>query len=91
MTDVWADRPPARSRGTGKYDWEEIVGRLKSRPGEWLLIDEDATLSLQSAIRKRKMVALRDDDWDFKVSVRDTNKEAGTCSVWMCAQQREEQ
>lgn len=90
MTETWAERPPARPRGTGKYDWVDIVDRLKSRPGEWLLVDDEATLSLQSAIRKRRMVALRDDAWDFKVSVRDTNKEAGTCSVWMCAEPREE-
>lgn len=90
MTGVWAERPPARSRGTGKYDWVQIVESLKQRPGEWLQVDDEATLSLQSAIRKRRMVALRDPDWDFKVSVRNTNKEAGTCEVWMCAIEREE-
>jgi hypothetical protein len=90
MQEVWREQPPATSRGTGKYDWVEITERLKSKPGEWLLIDDNATLSLQSAIRKRRMVALRDDAWKFRVSVRETNQEKGTCSVWMCAEKREE-
>jgi hypothetical protein len=90
MEEVWAETPPHVGRGTGRYDWVDIVERLKARPGEWLLIDDSATLSLQTAIRKRKMVALRDDEWDFKVSIRDTDRDAGTCVVWMSAVKRED-
>lgn len=89
MAEV-TNRPPHVARGTGKYDWPAIVEQLKASPGQWQVIDEGATLSLQSAIRKRKMVALRDPDWDFKVSVRDTNREKNTCTVWMCAVKRED-
>lgn len=89
MSEV-TNRPPHVARGTGKYDWVAIVEGLKASPGEWQIIDTDATLSLQSAIRKRKMVALRDEEWDFKVSVRDADRETNTCTVWMCAVKRED-
>lgn len=87
MVELWsADTPPiVHGARSGKYDWWDIVEKLKARPGEWLLIDEDASIGLQTAIRKEKMTALQDPEWDFKVATRDNNRETGRCKIWMRA------
>jgi hypothetical protein len=92
MTEVWAATPPPVENAAprGKYDWADIVAKLTARPGEWLLIDEDASIGLQTAIRQRKMTALQDYEWDFKVSTRNNNRETGRCQVWMSAEKAEE-
>lgn len=95
MAEVWSsDPPPIRPRAgrPGKYDWTGIVEELKARPGEWLLIDDTAARGLPSAIMRRKMTALQDPEWNFYVTTRNNNREAGTAEVWMSAEpvEREE-
>ena len=89
MTDQWSSVPPAAKGGPrGKYDWPEIVRKLKSRPGEWLLIDDEASRSLSSAIKARKMTALQDPDWTFDVQTRNNDREKNTAEVYMSARKR---
>lgn len=88
MAEVWSPEPPPiqpRVGRPGKYDWPRIVEELKARPGEWLLIDDEAARGLPSAITRRKMTALQDDEWDFQVTTRNNNRETGTAEVWMSA------
>lgn len=94
MAEVWQSDPPApRRRGRqGKYDWDEIVSDLQSRPGEWLMVDDEAARGLPSAIKRKKMTALQDPEWTFHVTTRKNDREARTAEVWMMAEpaQREE-
>lgn len=93
MGEVWStDAPPVQwaATGRGKYDWPAIVKELKTRPGEWMLVDPKARLGIQSAIKRQKMSALRDPRWDFEVTTRNNDREAGTCEIWMSATEREE-
>jgi hypothetical protein len=89
---TWQSTPPApaRSGRRGKYDWERITRDLKDRPGEWLLIDEEASRSLATAIRNRKMTALQDPDWVFKVRTTNNSIQTGTAQVWMSAERSAE-
>lgn len=89
-TPQWVDSPPPRglTGRRGKYDWDHIVKQLKSRPGEWLLIDEAAAISLPTAIRNRKMRALKDPGWDFEVRTAHNDRAARTCAVFMTAAER---
>lgn len=77
--------PPGRTGAPGKYDWETIVAELQSRPGEWRLVIEGANRGLPSAIKRKKMLALRDPGWDFQVATRNNNYEEGTADIWMSA------
>jgi hypothetical protein len=89
MAEVWSkDPPPVLATGgrPGKYDWPAIVEALQAHPGEWLLIDDEAARGLPSAINRRKMTALQDPAWNFKVTTRNNNRETGTAEVWMSAE-----
>jgi hypothetical protein len=89
MAEVWSKDPPPvapRVGRPGKYDWTGIVEELKARPGEWLLIDDEAARGLPSAILRRKMTALQDPEWNFMVTTRNNNRETGTAEVWMSAE-----
>lgn len=78
--------PPALPSGTrGRYDWDAIVTAIKDRPGEWLLIDSDGNRSLATAIRNRKMRALKDPGWEFTPQVR-KNDGAQTWSIYISAE-----
>lgn len=88
MAEVWSKDPPpvaVRAGRPGKYDWASIVEELKAREGEWMLIDDEAARGLPSAILRRKMTALQDPDWNFRVTTRNNNRETNTAEVWMSA------
>jgi hypothetical protein len=88
---VWADEPPEITVvRRGRYDWAKIADDLRSRPGEWLLIDKEAGLGVYSAIKRDKMSDLRDDEWEFIPTTRNNDRETGTCELWMTAQKRED-
>ena len=92
MPEVWTkDLPPVERRGhRGKYDWPDIVKRLKRRPGKWTVVDEEAALGITSASRRQKMTALRDPEWTFEYATRDNDTITGKCTLWMRATKREE-
>jgi hypothetical protein len=82
---VWRKYPPARPR---KYDWDVITETLRGNPGEWLLIDEEATVSLATAITRKKMVALRSDTWEYKVKTVNNDHLNNRAEVWMSAERK---
>jgi hypothetical protein len=86
--DVWKAAPPRVTRlgRMGKYDWVDITEQLKSRPGEWMLVDEAAARGLYSAIVRRKMTALQQEGWRFRVTTRNNNRQTKTAEVWMTAE-----
>lgn len=82
---VWSEAPPGP---LPRYDWFQIAEELRERPGEWRLIDAEASRSLAGAIIRKKMTALKSDEWDYKVTTRhNTDK---TAEVWMTAVRKEE-
>jgi hypothetical protein len=86
----WVEGPPPRGLTgvRGKYDWDHIVKELQSRPGEWLLVDEEAAISLPTAIRNRKMRALKDPAWVYVVRTSNNDRVARTCAVFMSAERK---
>lgn len=84
---TWVAQPPQpRASGTpGKYDWDEIVKAIKDRPGEWLLIEKAGNRGLATAIRNRKMRALKDPAWEFRAQVR-KNEGAQTWAIYISAE-----
>jgi hypothetical protein len=87
MPREWRDEPPARR--VRKYDWPAIVAQLQTQPDKWALIDKDASPGLQAAIRRKRMTALRSDEWEYEVSTH-TNSETGGIEVWMSAVRKDE-
>jgi len=88
---VWASEPPPVTVARrGRFDWEQIASDLRSRPGEWLLIADDAGLGVYSAIKRDKMSDLRSDEWEYTAATRNNNRETGTCELWMSAVKRED-
>ena len=88
---VWANEPPPVTVARrGRFDWAQITADLRARPGEWLLIADDAGLGVYSAIKRDKMADLRDDEWEYIAATRNNNRETGTCELWMTAQKRED-
>lgn len=77
-------------RGGGKYDWPAIVEEMKAHEGEWVLVDPAASRGITSAVRNRRMVALRETGWVFEHSTRDNDVENKTCALWMRATKGEE-
>jgi hypothetical protein len=85
--EVWRKEPPARPR---RYDWEGITAKLKKKPGQWYLIADDANMSLAGAIKRKKMVALREPGWTFSVRTLHNDLSTRTAEVWMSAERKEE-
>lgn len=67
----WADAPP-RERPRNRYPWGSIVTELRSNPGSWKVMIEDAPVSTAVAIRENKIKDLRADDGFFAVRVRES-------------------
>lgn len=74
-----------RSALRGKYNWPEIIKQLKDRPGQWLLVDDDATPGAPQVVRERRAVALRDDEWDFHVTTRGNDHTIRRSQMWVSA------
>lgn len=85
MAETWrADPPPTPHR----FDWKAIRERLQKRPGEWTLVAKGGSRSIAGAIRAGRIAALRDNDWEYGVRVRQTKGNNG--DIWMSAFKREE-
>jgi hypothetical protein len=90
--EVWRKEPPARPR---RYDWEGITAKLKKKPGQWYLITDEhggtqSNMSLAGAIKRKKMVALREPGWTFSVRTLHNDLTTRTAEVWMSAERKEE-
>lgn len=84
-----ATTPPPPSRSTGRYDWWDITRRLKAKPGEWMLVLEAQPRTVADAIRRKRMSALDDPEWEFELTTRNNNEQDKTCDYWMAAHRKE--
>lgn len=91
MAEKWAPHPPPSPRRS-RYDWVEITRELRARADTdepWLLVDKKANISTPSAVAGKRMLALRDPEWDYKVRQRKTDRARRTCEMWMRAVRKE--
>jgi hypothetical protein len=84
---VTQTRKPSKAHSV--YDWEQITADLRATPEEWLLIVEQGPRSLYSAVKRQRMLALRDRDWVYEVCTRQTH--GAHADLWMMARRRTEQ
>jgi hypothetical protein len=82
----WEDELPPRR---GKYNWTAIASRLRERPGTWLLIEEQGSRSIYSAVKRGRLTALRDPEWVYEIKTRNTN--GNKADIWMSARPRTEE
>lgn len=84
---VWSEQPPPirRPREGSPYDWPVIIAALKDRPGQWLLVDDNATPGAPQVVRERRATALRDDEWDFHVTTRGNDHTIRRSQMWVSA------
>lgn len=87
---AWREDPPD-PKTRGRHDWTKIAADLQRNEGQWKLIEEGGPISLGSAVKRRRMVAFRDEAWDYEVTRRNTNKETRTADLWLRAVRREVQ
>ena len=87
---LWSEQPPPirRPREGSPYDWPVIIAALKDRPGQWLLVNEEARMSILQIIKRDSISWLRDDEWDFHAKTRNNNREVGSCELWMVAEKK---
>ena len=50
--------PPSARRGTPKHDWENVIVRLRDRPGQWQLAFSDFTTGMFSYLRDGRVKTL---------------------------------
>lgn len=83
----WRSDLPSPRRG--KYDWEKELAELRTRPGEWMLLDDKANVSLPGAIARKRIRILRDEEWDYHVRSVNNDYANKTCEVWMSATRKD--
>jgi hypothetical protein len=77
---TWEELPRAGNRG--RYDWDSIVARLRSNPGEWMLIYENGPRGTANAIRQGHIAALRPGT-GIEITTRNNVRERATCSLYL--------
>jgi len=58
-----------RPKGSGNFDWDGIVARLREQPGVWIALPDLAKVSARTieTIRRKERRALRMDDGEIRV------------------------
>ena len=81
-------KPP---RSDSKHDWEAITANLRAQPEEWVLVAEGVSKTLYSAVRRQRVVAVRDPEWKYEACTRNTKRtEQGLrVDLWMMARTRQ--
>lgn len=91
--DKKVGNPPTPREGV-RYDWASIVAELRQDPGEWVLLPEmqRVPVTLATAVRARKMLALRTTDGQVDAMVRKTTHttEGRVCDLWLRFAPKEE-
>lgn len=85
--EKWASEEP--QPGYRKRDWAAITARLRKKPGEWMLVEEQAQASIAGTIRLKKMTALRSDEWEYEVRARNTSPDNRRADIWMSAKRKD--
>lgn len=81
----FVDPPNSKAvMGRWSYDWLDVGRKLRANPGEWLLLDEEARLSVASAIRQGSIKDFHPTQ-GFEVTVRNTQRKATppTCTIYV--------
>lgn len=69
------ENPAPQSKGQSLYDWEAIAEYLKSNPGKWALIDDDAPRSMPGQIKRGVYAHLRPiEEWETTSRANDKGK-----------------
>lgn len=93
VTNVWKTEDEIEKRPIQKYDWIGIGDTALQRPGDWLLIAEDAPTSLSSNITAQRVATLngpRFVGWKFRGRITEMVNAPGTVGhnrgkVWIRA------
>lgn len=83
----WRAQPPER-KSNARTDWKAIAAKLRRRPGEWVLVAEQIKRSTHGSITRGRIAVLRDPDWVYEASTRNTNGDLA--DLWMSARARRE-
>lgn len=73
MTDVQWEEPPARKCNARK-DWASIAAQLRSRPGQWAVIDTDAAVSAAANFRRGVNRSFPVGDFEFRAHGTNNNR-----------------
>lgn len=91
MAGQFRQHPPPDGRHNGrevKYDWRSISEEARSRPGEWLMVDDAAGQYLVTRVREGRPASLQEEGWTFE-SVSRANRVddngSRVCELWIRA------
>lgn len=89
--EVWVTDPHVRTRNR-KIDWPSVIRKAVDRPGEYLLVDEDASNSMASYINREGLVAFRDfPEYEFHAASNNTHGPGrNRCHLFLRATIRED-
>jgi len=92
MAGQWRLSPPPDGRtqptGASRYDWTSIGQEARSRPGEWLMVDDEAGQYLLQRLRNDAIAGLREPGWHYEGVTRKnrtTDEGPRLCELWIRA------
>lgn len=86
--EVWVKDPHADSRHR-KTDWNAVVERVVDNPGEYLLVDRNASPSMAGYINREGLVAFRDyPQYEFHAMTNNTDRNTRKCHLYLRATKR---
>lgn len=77
------------SKRPAKYDWEAITAKLRRHPEQWIEVIQQGPRSLDSSVKRQRMLAVRDPKWEYTSCTRNTN--GNRADLWMMASRRDKE
>lgn len=89
--EVWVTDPHATTRNR-KIDWQSVIETAVQRPGNYLLVDDNASNSMASYINREGLVAFRDyPDYTFHATSANTHGPGrNRCHLYLRATKRKD-
>lgn len=84
-----AERQAKPPKTTSKYDWAAITARLRRRPDTWIEVIQQGPRSLDTSVKRQRMLAVRDAKWDYTSCTRNTH--GNRADLWMMASKKQEE
>lgn len=82
-----ATLPPKKpSKRAWKYDWDSITAQLRRKPDTWVEVLQQVPRSLDTSVKRKVMIAVRDPNWEYTSCTRNTN--GSRADLWMMASRR---